>query len=125
YWYDWFGNLDCVTSSSGSPTDCNTPSPNVLAEYNYDAVDRLKSVRTYNLDRTTDRTTDYNYDVLNRVAQRTESHGTGAARTTAFTYLAASDTIDNEQAKDGAGTVLNTKAYSYDAEDVPFDLTAT
>ena len=125
YWYDWFGNLDCVTRSTGTAADCNTGSANVLAEYNYDGVDRLKSVRTFNLDGSRDRTTDYAYDVLNRTLQETESHGTGAPRTSSFTYLDASDLVSSEQAKDGSGAMLNTKAYSFDGGGTPFDLSVT
>jgi RHS repeat-associated protein len=125
YWYDWFGNLDCVTKGSGAAPDCNTPSPNVLAEYGYDAVDRLKSVRTFTLAGARDRTTDYTYDVLNRVARRNEAHGMGAMRTTSFTYLDVSDLVNSEQAKDSTGGVLNTKDFSFDADNTPYDLTAT
>jgi RHS repeat-associated protein len=125
YWYDGSGNLDCVTRPTGSADDCNTSSPNVLADYGYDGVDRLKSVRTYHLDGTRDRTTDYSYDVLNRVGQQTESHGDGTPRTTSFDYLSASDLVNSEQAVDGTGAVLDKKGYSYDAGNTPFDLTDT
>lgn len=81
-------------------------------------LDRLVSYRSYTTDGTTsakDDAADYTYDALDRTVEEVESHGAAPARTTAFTYLGLSSDLAEEQHKDGAGALLTTKSYGYDA----------
>lgn len=123
YFYDAEGNLDCVTTDTGTGSDCNAPtgaavSPKVVSDHGYDYLDRLLSYRSYTTDGTTsanDDAADYTYDALDRTVEQVESHGTAPARTTAFAYLGLSSDLAEEQHKDGAGTLVTTKSYGYDA----------
>jgi RHS repeat-associated protein len=122
HWYDPEGNLDCVTLETGSHADCitatgQTTSAKVVADYGYDYLDRLASIRTFLTDGTTstaDDTASYTYDALDRVTRQTEQHGTAPARTTVFDHLALTDQISREQHSTSAGPT-RTKTYSYDA----------
>ncbi len=127
HWYDPNGNLDCVTLSTGSRANCapgsgGSYSPQVLADYSYDYLDRMTQLRSFVTNGTTatkDDVADYEYDALDRVAAQTESHGaTGSPRTTLMSYLGLGTAITREtqhNGDDGSDPLLTTKSYSYDA----------
>jgi RHS repeat-associated protein len=136
YWYDTLGRLDCITTSSGTPTDCSPSaqvSPNLVTDYAYDYLDRLESVRTYNNTQLVDEA-GYQYDALDRTSVQTETHKrTGTlTRRTDFVYLGASpevaaETVTTSGSTSGAATAdtRDTKSYSYDAYGNRFHLTNT
>lgn len=114
--YDDNGNLSCVTNGVGSAADCGlptggTPSPNLLASYTYDDLNRLQAYRAY--DGAGHKTTDtkYVYDALNRTSLETETHGDNLPRTTTFSYLGLSGQLSQEHA---GGAAPSTRTYAYD-----------
>ena len=133
YVYDSDGNLDCVTSSTGTATDCNTAtglavSPKLLADYGYDYLNRLGSYRSFTTDGTTstkDDAADYTYDAFDRTIEETESHGVASPKTTLFSYLGLGTEQSQEQHKDSTGAVTATKSLSYDAFGKRMSMTTT
>jgi RHS repeat-associated protein len=121
YHHDPDGNLDCVTTDTGSPSDCNTPtgqsvSPRLLADYHYDYLNRMDQYRSYTTNGTTstaDDSADYVLDALNRVVEQTETHS-GTTRTTKFSYVGLSGQVSQETHSNATG-VTATKTYGYDA----------
>jgi RHS repeat-associated protein len=119
YWYDDFARLHCVTTAAGSAADCSTAasgaSSNLLADYEYDYLDRLQSYQAYSSGTRTDNAT-YTYDALNRLASETELHPSfsGDTRSTQFSYLGLGGQLTEEQQSNSTG-VLDTRDYSYDA----------
>ena len=119
YWYDDVGRLHCVTTAAGSAADCSTAasgaSTNLLADYEYDYLDRLQSYQAYSGGTRTDNAT-YTYDALNRLASETELHPNfnGDTRSTQFSYLGLGGQLTEEQQSNSTG-VLDTRDYSYDA----------
>jgi RHS repeat-associated protein len=118
YWYDALGNLDCVTlAPNGSQADCSpseggTPS-NLLADYAYDYLNRLTSVRQYSGGATRTDKADYTYDALDRTTKEVEAHlDTSKNRTTLFAYQGLTNLVTQEAQ---TGAVNKTKTYSYDA----------
>jgi YD repeat-containing protein len=117
YWYDPTGNLDCVTTSAGSQSDCSpadgaTPA-NLVADYGYDYLNRLTSTRMFNGTSRTDMST-YTYDALDRTTKETEDHqDPGKDRTTDFTYQGLTNLVTEE--KQAGGNNPKTKTYSYDS----------
>lgn len=118
YWYDPYGNLDCVTNASGTEANCSpsdqttTSSANLVVDYAHDSLNRLTSYRAYTAGSRTDKAT-YEYDALDRVTTETEIHpGTANNRTTNFTYLGLSSLVTGE---DRTGTSFLDKSYGYDA----------
>lgn len=122
YFYDPHGNVDCVTTSTGTAADCAAPtggtvSPRLLADYSYDYLNRLAGYRSFTTDGTTataDDTSSYVYDALDRVVRQTEQHGTAAARTTDFEFLGLTGLVTQER-HTTSGTLTTTKDYQYDA----------
>ncbi len=118
YWYDPLGNLDCVTTSAGSPGNCapsdgGTPSANLVADYTYDYLNRLSSIRYFAAGARTDRTT-YTYDVFDRTTKEVEDHsGTDKDRTTTSAYQGLTGLVTQEQQTGGLDP--KTKTYAYDA----------
>ncbi|HYP23538.1 MAG TPA: DNRLRE domain-containing protein [Actinomycetota bacterium] len=118
YFYDDYGNLDCVTGATGVDTDCSksaqgSPATGVLSDYAYDDLNRMTNYRSFASDDNTN--TDYSYDGLDRVIKEVEDHGSGATthdRTTAFSYQGLTGLVTQEQI---TGTTAETKSYSYDA----------
>ena len=52
YWYDDFGNVDCLTTDVGSQADCSpsdgvSGSADLVVDYGYDYLQRLVGVRQY------------------------------------------------------------------------------
>ena len=118
YQYDDLGRLHCVTTSAGSAADCGsgtTGTANLLADYEYDYLDRLSTYQAYSSGNRTDNA-QYTYDALNRVVSETELHPSfnGPQRTTQFSYLGLGPQLTEEQQSNSSG-VLDTKDYSYDA----------
>jgi RHS repeat-associated protein len=118
YWYDDFGNVDCLTLAAGTQADCSpsdaaSPSANLITDYAFDYLQRLQSMSQYAGGTRTDRTI-YTSDALDRVSTEVENHtGTGNDRTTAFTYQGMSGLSTEE--KQTGGTNPRTKTFSYDA----------
>jgi RHS repeat-associated protein len=120
YWYDDVGRLHCVTTVAGSAGDCSTAasgaSSNLLADYEYDYMDRLQSYQAYGSGNRTDYAT-YAYDALNRLATETELHPNfngGDTRSTQYSYLGLGGQLTREQQSNSTG-LLDTRDYSYDA----------
>lgn len=119
YWYDTLGNLDCVTlAPNGSQADCSpsegatTSNPNLVADYAYDYLNRLASVRQYNGGGTRTDKADYSYDALDRTTKEVEDHAdNGKDRTSVFTYQGLTNLVTQEAQ---TGAVNKTKTYSYD-----------
>jgi RHS repeat-associated protein len=117
YWYTPLGSVDCVTTASGTQANCSpgsgaTPS-NLVADYGYDYLNRLTSVRQYAGTTLTDEAT-YVYDALDRTVREVENHtGTGNDRTTTFSYQGITSLVTQEQQV--GGTNPKTKTYSYDS----------
>jgi len=128
YWYDSLGNLDCVTTSTGSQDDCSlsdggTPSANLAADYAYDYLNRLAGLRYYAGGQQTDKAS-YTYDALDRTTKEVEDHnGTGKDRTTTLSYQGLSSLVTQEQQAGGTGP--KTKTYAYDAYGHRVSLTDT
>ncbi len=119
YWYDPLGNLDCLTTSTGTQANCspsdNGTAANLISDYRYDYLNRLTTARQY-LGGTTTPTdkADYTYDPLDRVVKETEAHaGTGNDRSTAFTFQGVTNLVTQEVQT--GGTNPKTRTYSYDA----------
>jgi len=115
-YYDPFGNLDCITKGAGSGDDCNPDDDatdaeraNLLVDYDFDGLDRLKEYRSYNGSGAPQKDTDYVYDALSRVLEETESQPT---RTTKFLYQGLTNQVTKE---DQSGSSAKDKEYSYDA----------
>lgn len=126
YWYEPTGNLDCVTLATGTQANCvpgsgGTYSPQVLADYQFDYLDRLERYRTFTTDGSTatpDDKADYEYDALDRVVEQTESHSNGSPRTTLLSYLGLGNQVSGEtqhNGDDAGDPLLTTKTYGYDA----------
>jgi RHS repeat-associated protein len=120
FWYDTYGNLDCVTTEAGTKDTCPAPPgsanpPTLIADYSYDALNRLTSYRSWNEDGTPAMESEYVYDALDRPVSETERHGTQSPRTTVMTYLGLGDDVSEEQHKNSDGSLRTTKSYSYDA----------
>jgi RHS repeat-associated protein len=117
YWYDPNGNVDCVTTSAGSQSNCSpsdgtTPS-NLIADYGYDYLNRMSTSRLYSGTTQTD-TSKYTYDALDRTTKETEDHaGTTNDRTTNFDYQGLTNLVTQEQQSGGADP--QTKTYAYDS----------
>ncbi|HEU4349309.1 MAG TPA: RHS repeat-associated core domain-containing protein [Actinoplanes sp.] len=120
YWYDNAGRLDCVTTSAGtaamcSPSDGGTANAALVADYQYDGLDRLVAHRKYSAGSKTDSAT-YTYDAFDRVAKETETHpflGT-ATRTTTFSYQGLTTLASSEKQTSSANADSTTRAYGYD-----------
>jgi RHS repeat-associated protein len=118
YWYDGVGNLDCVTRAAGSQADCNGSGSlpaNVVADYTYDALDRLTRSRDQERkDVAAIHEATYEYDALNRPVKVNETHS-GSSRETILAYLGLSSLVTDEKASyNGETTPSVSKAYSYD-----------
>ncbi|MGH2750230.1 MAG: RHS repeat-associated core domain-containing protein [Actinomycetota bacterium] len=119
YHYDVLGNLDCVTTSSGSAADCSpsgsSASANLLADYSYDFSERLVAYRSYSGGAISDKS-NYTYDALDRVVSQTESHreDPSADRTTSFGHIGLSPLVASETAAYTSAPDV-TKQLSYDA----------
>ncbi len=119
YWYDEVGRLHCVTTTAGSAADCTAApsgaSANLLADYEYDYLDRLSSYQAYGGGSQTDKAT-YTYDALSRLASEDELHPgfNGSTRTTQFSHLGLGGQLTQEQ-QSNSGGVRYTRDYSYDA----------
>lgn len=116
--YDPFGNLDCTTTATGTAGDCSppegaTPSTRLLADFAYDYRTRLASARAFASSTVTDEAS-YRYDPLDRPVEQTERHGAGSPKTTLLSYVGLTGQVATEQQKDSAGSLLQTKSYSYD-----------
>jgi RHS repeat-associated protein len=118
YWYDSLGRQWCITTAAGSSADCG-PSSNstansaLVADYEYDYLDRLASYRAFSSGSQTDSAT-YVYDALDRVASETETHpGLSTPRTTQFSYVGLSSQLTEEQLS-SSGTTTEVKDYGYD-----------
>jgi RHS repeat-associated protein len=98
YFYDEWGNLNCVTTGGGSSSSCarpfGMPAPGELLEsYTWDYLNRLDHSTLF----ATEDDADYEHDPLNRVARETETHDNGAGnRRTCFTYLGLSSDPSDE-----------------------------
>jgi YD repeat-containing protein len=117
YWYDAWGNLDCVTTTTGSAANCSPPTggtaANLIADYTYDYLQRLTTADMYNGATRTDNTR-YTYDALDRTSTEVEDHiGTGKDRTTSFTHQGLSNLVTEE--KQDGGSDPRTKTFAYDA----------
>jgi RHS repeat-associated protein len=128
YWYDDLGRLHCVTTSAGSASDCGsgpTGTANLLADYEYDYLDRLSTYQAYSGGSRTDNA-QYAYDALNRVASESELHPgfNGTPRTTQFSYLGLGAQLTEEQRSNTTGT-LGVKDYTYDAFGHRLSMTST
>ena len=118
YFYDDFGNLDCITGSTGLESHCSksaqdTPATGVLSDYAYDDLNRMTNYRSFAANDNTN--TDYSYDGLDRLIKEVEDHGSGATtndRTTAFSYQGLTGLVTQEAI---TGGTTETKSYSYDA----------
>jgi RHS repeat-associated protein len=116
YWYDALGRLDCITTLAGSAdicraSDSTSPPAALVADYNYDPLDRLTSYRAFLGGSIQDRAA-YTYDALDRVSSEEENHpGTQNDRTTSFAYQGLTSLVTKETA---TGTDAGVKSYSYD-----------
>jgi RHS repeat-associated protein len=119
YFYDPYGNLECVTKGGGTEADCNvssqgTVSGNLKAAYSHDELNRLIQFRGFESGAETDKAT-YDYDPLDRVVAEVETHpGATNDRTTSFSYLGLSSLVTTEDQSGGQGAALNDKTYGYD-----------
>ena len=100
YFYDQDGNLQCMTTSAGAPSDCNdpfgVPAPvNLVERYRWDYLGRLKSFRRTSDGNEEDRAS-YVHDPLDRLVRQVEAHN-GPERTTCFTYVGLSGALGQEQ----------------------------
>ncbi|NES27985.1 DNRLRE domain-containing protein [Micromonospora terminaliae] len=118
YWYDDWGNLDCLTLAAGSQADCSpselaTPSSNLITDYGYDYLNRLTGLRQYSGGTRTDKTK-YVYDALDRTTLEDEDHsGTGNDRKTTFAYQGLTSLATEE--RQSGGTNPRTRTFSYDS----------
>jgi RHS repeat-associated protein len=122
YHYEPDGNLDCITTLSGSPSDCPVPTgmnapPSLVADYAYDYLNRLTSYRVFNGAPAPDEISTYRHDALDRVVEETEDHtGTANDRKTEFTYLGLTNKVSKEvQRALVGGSLIATKTYNHDA----------
>ena len=128
YWYDDFGNTDCLTLAAGSQADCSPSdggiaSANLVTDYRYDYLNRMESLRQYSGGTRTDRTR-YTYDALDRNSREVEDHGgTDNDRTTTFTYQALTNQATEE--KQSGGLNPKTKSFSYDSYGHRLSMTET
>lgn len=120
YLYDLDGNTDCVTTTAWSGASCpavasgGSVAAELVADYAYDYLNRLRSFRGYAAGAVQD-SAEYVHDPLDRNAQQTESHGVGATpRTTTFGYLGLTSQISQEE-QSQSGLPNTSKSYSYDA----------
>ncbi|MFB9236170.1 Ig-like domain-containing protein [Plantactinospora siamensis] len=118
FWYDDFGNTDCLTLAAGSQADCSPsdgagPSANLISDYGYDYLQRLAKVSQYSAGARTDNTT-YTTDALDRTSQEKEDHtGSGNDRSTTFTYQGLTNQTTEE--KQTGGDNPRTRTFSYDS----------
>ena len=113
WWYEE-GNVDCVTTPSGSKASCANPGGAVLRDYGFDHLDRLERFRAYAGGSETD-SADYAYDALDRLGRETEKHPSGT-RTVNFDYVGVTNQLTEERHSGASGSYENrTKRYSFDA----------
>ena len=120
YWYDDFGNQDCVTNGSGSKADCNGPrdraNANVVQEYTYDDLNRMLAQAKYVNGGVATDSSQYVHDALDRVIEETENHQASTNdRTTDFSFIGLTTQVGQE-VQSGADPSLRTKTYSYNAQ---------
>ncbi len=129
YWYDTEGNLDCITTVTGSSSDCSPSnaaptsgvSASLVADYSYDYLNRLSSYRFYNATSSVKDRAAYTYDALDRVTKEIEKHGSAAEKTTTFSYLGLTNLATEE--RQVSGTETTTKSFSYDAYGLRISMT--
>lgn len=124
HFYDVAGNLDCVTTDSGTQSNCafsDSTGPaagTVVADYSYDDFNRLELFRRYDGQTTTTKSSTYTYDVLDRLTEQKETHGDKTKATSHFylglTRLLSKETIDNTDPNNTSVSDV-TKTYAYDA----------
>ena len=116
YRYDDQGNLDCVVSvdsTSNCKEGASGYNSNVLADYNYDSLNRLVEYATVDAVSgsvvKTKRST-FEYDALDRTVSQKARHvyGDPLVKTT-YSYLGLSNLVSGESSPDSA------KSYSYDS----------
>jgi YD repeat-containing protein len=129
YFYDPLGNLQCVTTGTGSHNDCNvatggTPTSNILSYNTYDYLNRLIGYHAYTggTGTTATNTATYTYDTLDRMASEVEIHGTNPSRTTNLSYIGMTGDVAEEQ-QTSNGTLQTTKDYAYDIMGHRFGMT--
>ncbi len=78
FWYDEYGNQDCVTTGAGTHADCNGPRDkahaNVVQEYTYDDFNRMLGQAKYTGGGAPTDYSQYVYDALDRLIEETEDH---------------------------------------------------
>lgn len=134
YWYDTLSNLSCISNTATrpwcGPAASGTLLDGLLVDYDYDYLERLRSIRYYAASGRTDHTT-YRYDVLDRTVSQREDHGTGSTgtthdRTTRFTYLGMTTAVTEETSEPlNGGAITRTKNYDYDATGTRTSMTDT
>jgi len=125
FWYDQLGRLACVTTSVGSPADCQNEGTdaNLLASYSYDPLDRITRYRSNDGSGNIKNTATYVYDANDRLTTENETRASGSIknRTTNFDYLGLSGRTVNEtqtSTVDCGGTLktlTDIKTYTLDA----------
>jgi RHS repeat-associated protein len=131
YFYDTWGNLDCVTSGAGGMDDCappfGIPTPEPLLEsYVWDYLNRLEHASRFE----EQDEADYEHDPLNRLVKETETHENGIGnRRTCFSYRGASSETSAEATVGSTqlctATPATTKSYAYDETGERVALTQT
>ncbi|HEX2049435.1 MAG TPA: Ig-like domain-containing protein [Actinomycetota bacterium] len=127
YWYDDFGNVDCVTLQAGDQSDCSPAGQggsSLLVDYTYDYLNRLESYRSYAGGTQRD-SAEYAYDALDRLVRQTQTGGADGTKTTDFSYMGLTDRVTEERQRDGSGSLTNRKTYSYDAYGHRISMTQT
>ncbi len=119
YWYDDFGNQDCVTTGTGTQADCNSPrdkaKATVTQEFTYDSLNRMLAQAKYTGGGTATDWSQYVFDALDRVIEETENHvGLDNDRTTDFSFNGLTTQVGQEVQT--GGTDARTKTYSYNSQ---------
>jgi RHS repeat-associated protein len=120
FFYDTLGNLTCATQQGGTASDCNsvstggTVSPNVLASYGYDELNRLSQIHTYDRSGGVAFDTGYTYDAFDRPVRETSQYQSSPQQRTLFEYLGISNQTSLETNLNSSGVAQSSRSYSYD-----------
>ncbi len=117
YFYDAYGNVDCITNDAGTQGDCSPVagapvSTSLVQDFGYDDLNRLSSSRSFTASAETD-SASYTYDPLDRPIAETEKHGSDV-RSISFRYRGIGNDVASEEQRDGQGGLISTKSYGYD-----------
>ncbi|HEV2891995.1 MAG TPA: RHS repeat-associated core domain-containing protein, partial [Frankiaceae bacterium] len=109
------GNLDCITTSTGSANDCSPAgtagNQNLVEDYSIDAMDRMEGFRSYSGGTLQTQST-YTHDALDRLTEQTTTSGS-TSNTTKSSFLGMSSAVTKDESTGSSGS--RTRQYSYDA----------